>query len=67
VKELYTVTQRATKVARSNTKVLLIEITETIKSDFGGFFMFCLGFLLRQNDNLKQKFLRNSASIQYHC
>jgi hypothetical protein len=39
VKVLYTVTQRATKVARSNTTVLLIEITETIKSDFGGFFV----------------------------
>jgi hypothetical protein len=52
MKGLITVTQRATKFARSNTKVLLIELIEAIKIDFGGFFMVGLGFFLRQNDNL---------------
>jgi hypothetical protein len=52
VKGLITVAQRATKFARSNTTVLLIELIEAIKSDFGGFFMVRLGFFLRQKDNL---------------
>jgi hypothetical protein len=44
VVELNAVTQRATKVARNSTKVLP---NETIKSDFGGFFiMVCMGFFL---------------------
>ena len=50
VRQLSAVTQRATKVARSSTKVLL---NEAIKRGFSGFFIVVgLGFFLRQKDNL---------------
>ena len=44
-------------------EVILIEIIEAIKSDFGGFFMVGLEFFLRQNDNLVQMYLRNFTFI----
>lgn len=45
--------------------VILIEIIEAIKSNFGVFYMVGLGFFLRQNDNLVQMYLRNFTFIQY--
>jgi hypothetical protein len=48
----YYCNSKSHKVCTKQHEVLLIELIEAIKIDFGGFFMVGLGFFLRQNDNL---------------